>query len=302
MFENREIRLGIVPIGWTNDDMWELGDQNTFEQCISEIRLAGFRGCEVGHKFPTDLKVLKKALDLRSLTISSKWFSSFLGTRPYEEVREQFIKELEFLSAMGAGAVNISEQSYSIQGDQTKSIFDEKAVLTDDEFSRMCEGLNKLGELANSYHIRASFHHHMGTCVQTLEETRRLLDQTEKGLVYLCYDTGHWVFTETDPLEILHEYPDRIGNVHLKNMRKPVRDRAIQGRWPFLKAVREGCFTVPGDPEGCVDFPAIFRKLDEIGYEGWIIVEAEQDPAKANPFEYAKMAYEFMDLELGLDR
>ena len=114
----------------------------------------------------------------------------------------------------------------------------------------------------------------------------------------LCYDTGHWTFSEVDPLAILEKFPNRIGHVHLKNMRKPLRDQAIKESWSFLKSVRNGCFTVPGDPEGCVDFPAVLKKLDEIGYEGWIMVEAEQDPAKANPFKYAKMAYEYITAEM----
>lgn len=297
MFTNKDIKLGICPIGWTNDDMWDLGDENTFQQCISEMRLAGFTGCEVGHKYPEDVKELKEALDLRGMTIASKWFSSFLGTKPYEETFEEFKKEIEYLSYAGATAINISEQSYSIQGNQELSIFENKAKFTDAEFMQMCEGLNKLAEYAKSNGIRACFHHHMGTCVQTLEETVRMMENTSDDLL-LCYDTGHWTFSEVDPLAILDKFPNRIGHVHLKNMRKPVRDLAIKESWSFLKSVRNGAFTVPGDPEGCVDFPAVLKKLDEIGYEGWIMVEAEQDPAKANPFKYAKMAYEYITAEM----
>ena len=297
MFTNKDIKLGICPIGWTNDDMWDLGDENTFQQCISEMRLAGFTGCEVGHKYPSDVKELKEALDLRGMTIASKWFSSFLGTKPFEETFEEFKKEIEYLSYAGATAINISEQSYSIQGNQDLSIFENKALFSDDEFMRMCEGLDKLAEYAKSNGIRACFHHHMGTCVQTLEETVRMLENTSDDLL-LCYDTGHWTFSEVDPLAILEKFPNRIGHVHLKNMRKPVSDQAIKESWSFLKSVRNGAFTVPGDPEGCVDFPRVLKKLDEIGYEGWIMVEAEQDPAKANPFKYAKMAYEYITAEM----
>ena len=297
MFTNKDIKLGICPIGWTNDDMWDLGDENTFQQCISEMRLAGFTGCEIGHKYPSDVKELKEALDLRGMTVASKWFSSFLGTKPFEETFEEFKKEIEYLCYAGATAINISEQSYSIQGNQDLSIFENKARFTDAEFAQMCDGLNKLAEYAKSNGIRACFHHHMGTCVQTLEETERMLNNTSDDLL-LCYDTGHWTFSEVDPMAILNEFPNRIGHVHLKNMRKPLRDQAIKESWSFLKSVRNGCFTVPGDPEGCVDFPAVLKKLDEIGYEGWIMVEAEQDPAKANPFKYAKMAYEYITAEM----
>ena len=293
MFTNKDIKLGICPIGWTNDDMWDLGDENTFQQCISEMRLAGFTGCEIGHKYPSDVKELKEALDLRGMTVASKWFSSFLGTKPFEETFEEFKKEIEYLCYAGATAINISEQSYSIQGNQDLSIFENKARFTDAEFAQMCDGLNKLAEYAKSNGIRACFHRHMGTCVQTLEETERMLNNTSDDLL-LCYDTGHWTFSEVDPMAILNEFPNRIGHVHLKNMRKDVRDQAIKESWSFLKSVRNGAFTVPGDPEGCVDFEPVLRKLDEIGYEGWIMVEAEQDPAKANPFKYAKMAYEYI--------
>lgn len=293
MFTNKDIKLGICPIGWTNDDMWDLGDENTFQQCISEMRLAGFTGCEIGHKYPSDVKELKEALDLRGMTVASKWFSSFLGTKPFEETFEEFKKEIEYLCYAGATAINISEQSYSIQGNPDLSIFDNKARFTDAEFAQMCDGLNKLAEYAKSNGIRACFHHHMGTCVQTLEETERMLNNTSDDLL-LCYDTGHWTFSEVDPMAILNEFPNRIGHVHLKNMRRAICDQAIKESWSFLKSVRNGAFTVPGDPEGCVDFEPVLRKLDEIGYEGWIMVEAEQDPAKANPFKYAKMAYEYI--------
>ena len=293
MFTNKDIKLGICPIGWSNDDIWDLGDENTFQQCISEMRLAGFTGCEIGHKYPSDVKELKEALDLRGMTVASKWFSSFLGTKPFEETFEEFKKEIEYLCYAGATAINISEQSYSIQGNPDLSIFDNKARFTDAEFAQMCDGLNKLAEYAKSNGIRACFHHHMGTCVQTLEETERMLNNTSDDLL-LCYDTGHWTFSEVDPMAILNEFPNRIGHVHLKNMRRAICDQAIKESWSFLKSVRNGAFTVPGDPEGCVDFEPVLRKLDEIGYEGWIMVEAEQDPAKANPFKYAKMAYEYI--------
>lgn len=293
MFTNKDVKLGICPIGWSNDDMWDLGDENTFQQCISEMRLAGFTGCEIGHKYPSDVKELKEALDLRGMTVASKWFSSFLGTKPFEETFEEFKKEIEYLCYAGATAINISEQSYSIQGNPDLSIFDNKARFTDAEFAQMCDGLNKLAEYAKSNGIRACFHHHMGTCVQTLEETERMLNNTSDDLL-LCYDTGHWTFSEVDPMAILNEFPNRIGHVHLKNMRRAICDQAIKESWSFLKSVRNGAFTVPGDPEGCVDFEPVLRKLDEIGYEGWIMVEAEQDPAKANPFKYAKMAYEYI--------
>ncbi len=290
--DKSKIMLGIAPIGWTNDDMPALGGENTFEQCISEMALAGFTGCEVGNKYPKDTKELKEALDLRGMRIASKWFSSFLAVKPYGETEKEFIKELDYLEALGANRINVSEQSHSVQGNEELSIYDHKVHFTEKEWKRLCEGLNKLGKLAKDRGFKLCFHHHMGTGVQTLAETERLMENTDKELVFLCYDSGHFTFSGEDPLIILRKYPERIGHVHLKDVRPEVLKRVAEGRWSFLKAVREGTFTVPGD--GCVDFKSIFEELDKSGYEGWLLVEAEQDPAKANPFRYAKMARSYI--------
>lgn len=298
MFDKTKVSLGIAPIGWTNDDMPALGGENTFEQCVSEMALAGFTGCEVGNKYPKDTKVLKEALDLRGMRIASKWFSSFLATKPYEETEKEFIKELDYLEAMGANRINVSEQSYSVQGNEALSIFDNKVHFTEEEWKKMCEGLNRLGKVAKDRGFKLCFHHHMGTGVQTIAETERMLNDTDPSLVFLCYDSGHFTFDGEDPLYILKKFPDRIGHVHLKDVRKDVRERAIRENWSFLKSVREGVFTVPGD--GCVDFDSIFSELGKINYEGWLLVEAEQDPAKANPFKYAKMARKFISEKTGL--
>lgn len=292
MLNKEKIKLGIAPIAWTNDDMPALGGDNTFEQCISEMALAGFTGCEVGNKYPKDTKVLKEALDLRGMRIASKWFSSFLVTKPYEETEVEFMKELDYLEDLGADRINISEQSYSVQGNEALSVFDNKVTFTDEEWDTLCKGLNKLGALAKNRGFKLCFHHHMGTGVQTVDETRRLMDNTDKDSVFLCYDTGHFTFSGEDPLIILREYSDRIGHVHLKDIRENVLAQATKENWSFLKSVREGTFTVPGD--GCVDFASVFKELEENGYEGWLLVEAEQDPANANPFKYAKMAREYI--------
>ncbi len=301
MLDPKKVKLGMCPIGWSNDDMWDLGDENTFQQCVSEMALAGFTGSEVGHKYPTDVKVLKHMLDVRGMTIASKWFSSFLVDKAYEEVEAEFIKELEYLSAVGATAINISEQSGSIQGMLDKRVLKDKRVLNDEEWTRLCEGLNKLGKLSlEKYGIRSCFHHHMGTVVQTVEETTRLMENTDPKYVFLCFDTGHFTFAGEDPVAMLEKFADRVGHVHLKNMRMPIVEKVKAEDWSFLKAVREGAFTVPGDPDGCVQFDDVFALLDKAGYEGWIMVEAEQDPAKANPFEYAKMARAYIQEHTGL--
>ena len=145
-------------------------------QCISEMKLAGYDGCEVGHKYPEDKEVLKHMLDARNMTIASKWFSSFLVDKPYEETEKEFVKELEYLSYVGASAINVSEQSGSIQGMLDKRILKDKRVMNDEEWERFCTGLNRLGKLSlEKYGIKLCFHHHMGTVCQTVEETIRML-------------------------------------------------------------------------------------------------------------------------------
>lgn len=298
MLDQKKVFLGIAPIGWTNDDMPELGAENTFEQCVSEMALAGFSGTEVGNKYPSDTAVLKHKLDVRGMRIASRWFSSFLVTKPLEENIRAFSAELDFLAAVGASCINVSEQSYSIQGMQTTPIFGNKYVMNDDEWKLLCDGLNALGKIAAERDFRLCFHHHMGTVVQTAEETTRLMRETDPKYVFLCYDTGHFLFTGTDPVEMLRQHINRVGHVHLKDIRLKTLATVHESKMSFLTAVREGTFTVPGD--GDFDFTPVFQLLSEANYTGWLLVEAEQDPAKANPFEYAKKARAYIGKLTGL--
>ncbi|MEN6593411.1 MAG: myo-inosose-2 dehydratase [Clostridiaceae bacterium] len=298
MLDPNKVFLGIAPIGWTNDDMPELGAENTFQQCVSEMALAGFSGTEIGNKYPSDASVLKHMLDVRGLRIASRWFSSFLITKPLEENVKAFEAELAFLAAVGAKAINVSEQSHSIQGMQQTPIFGNKYVMNEQEWGLLTHGLDALGKIAAEKGFRLCFHHHMGTVVQTAEETIRLMEETDARYVHLCYDTGHFVFTGADPVEMLKKFINRVGHVHLKDVRLPVLERVHKEKLSFLTAVREGAFTVPGD--GGFDFRPVFDLLDKANYTGWLLVEAEQDPAKANPFEYAKMARGYIGAHTGL--
>lgn len=298
MLDKNKISLGIAPIGWTNDDMPELGRENSFEQTVSEMALAGFQGTEVGSHYPTDPAVLKKALDLRKLTICNRWFSSFLISRPYEETERAFVKELEFLRAVGAKRIGVSEQSYSTQGMLDQPILEGKHVMNDAEWELLIAGLNRLGRIAESMDMILCYHHHMGTVVQTEEEIDRFMESVDPEHVFLLFDSGHCSFAGIDPERVLRKYIGRTRHIHLKDLRGAVVEKARAGRWSFLRGVREGCFTVPGD--GDVDFAPLFRIIGESGYEGWILVEAEQDPAKANPLEYAVKARKYIAEHTGL--
>ncbi len=297
MLDKNKVKLGIAPIAWTNDDMPDLGAENTFEQCVSEMALAGFTGCEVGNKYPKDPAVLKKALELRGMQICNAWFSSFLLTKPYEEVEADFIKHITFLKEMGAKVVGISEQSYSIQG-TSRPIFEDKYVMNDEEWDRLCKGLNRLGETANRYGIALTLHHHMGTVVQTEAEIDRMMANTDPALFSLLYDSGHLAYCGEDYLGVLKKYAKRIKHVHLKDVRPDVIAKVKENHLSFLEGVRMGTFTVPGD--GVIDFGPIFDVLEENGYEGYVLVEAEQDPAVANPLEYAIKARKYIAEKSGL--
>ena len=299
MFDKNKVKLGIAPIAWTNDDMPDLGKENTFEQCVSEMALAGFTGSEVGNKYPKDPEVLKKALELRGVEICNQWFSSFLITKPFEEVEKEFRAQLAFLKAMGAKVIGASEQSYSVQGQLDTPIFGHKYEMNDQEWDTFRTGMNKLGKIAKEeYGIALTFHHHMGTVVQSLAEVDRMMENTDPEYVSLLFDTGHFTYCGEDPLEVVKKYVHRIKHVHLKDIRPEVVEQVKKENMSFLAGVRAGAFTIPGD--GCINYDPIFKVLEEAGYEGYMVVEAEQDPAKANPLEYAIRARKFIAEKTGL--
>ena len=299
MFDKNKVKLGIAPIAWTNDDMPDLGKENTFEQCVSEMALAGFTGSEVGNKYPKDPEVLKKALELRGVEICNQWFSSFLITKPFEEVEKEFRAQLTFLKAMGAKVIGASEQSHSVQGQMDTPVFGHKYEMNDEEWDTFCTGMNKLGKIAREEDgIALTFHHHMGTVVQSLAEVDRMMENTDPEYVSLLFDTGHFTYCGEDPLEVVKKYVHRIKHVHLKDIRPEVVEQVKKENMSFLAGVRAGAFTIPGD--GCINYDPIFKVLEDAGYEGYMVVEAEQDPAKANPLEYAIRARKFIAEKTGL--
>lgn len=297
MLNKEKVYLACAPIAWTNDDLPDLGAENTFEQCVSEMALAGFTGSEIGNKYPKDVETLKHKLDVRGMRICNAWFSSLLLSEGYEATIEAFIKHRDFLHALGAKVIGASEQGNSIQGKDV-SIFGEKPVYTDEQWELIAKGFNEMGRLAKEKGMYFTVHHHMGTGVQTEAEIDKLMEITDPDLVYLLFDTGHLSFSGEDVLGVLKKYVHRTKHVHLKSIRKDVIEDAKTKGYSFLDSVRAGSFTVPGD--GDFDFTPVFDILDEAGYEGWVVVEAEQDPAKANPYEYAVLARNYIREKTGL--
>jgi len=287
------IKLGISPIGWTNDDMPDLGKENSFEKTISEMAQANFSGCEIGSKFPKEKEKIKQALEPLGLSVCNAWFSTFLTTKDLEEVILEFRRHLEKLEFLGAKVVGVSEQGNSIQGSIDIPITGIKVKYTDDEWKKVCRGFDELGEIALEYDISLVVHHHMGTGVQSEKEIDFLLENTNPDYVGLLLDTGHLAFCGESYSKVYDTHIKRIKHIHLKDIRFDVLERVNSEKMSFLNAVREGVFTVPGD--GGIDFEPLFIRFKESEYKGWLVVEAEQDPVKANPLEYALKARRFIN-------
>jgi len=297
MFATNSIELAIAPIAWTNDDLPELGGHISFEQCIEEMAEAGFTGSEIGNKYPRDPDVLKLALKQRGLQISSSWFSTFFSEDGQgDETIDKYVEHMNFLKVMGAKVVNVCECGHCVQMG-SGHVFN-RPEYSDDQWQKVAEGLNMIGEIARDNKMINAYHYHMGTMVQNLEETDRLMELTDPALVHLLVDTGHAYYAGDDPLSIVRKYGPRIRNVHLKDIRQKILDMVHSEKMSFLDSVKAGVFTVPGD--GCIDFLPIFKALAETGYHGWFVVEAEQDPEKANPLEYAIMARNFIRENTGI--
>ena len=293
------VKLAIAPIGWTNDDMPELGKENTFQQTVSEMALAGFSGSEVGSKYPRDPAVLKPMLEMRGIEICNAWFSTFFANGEKAKTLDAFINHRTFLHARGAKVIGCSEQRKSIQG-TSLAVLDCIPVFTDEEWRLTAEGYNQLAKIAAEKNMQVCLHHHMGTGIQTPEEIDRFLALTNED-VYLLFDTGHLYYSENSEqamLAVLEKHLSRINHVHLKDVRDEVVEEVRKQRLSFLDGVKRGTFTVPGD--GVIDFKPVFKLLDEAGYRGWMVVEAEQDPALANPFEYAVKARKYIRETAGI--
>jgi inosose dehydratase len=298
VFADRQIWLGITPTGWTNDDLPALGDEISFEQCVSEIALAGYEGCSVGHKFPTDPAELRASLELRGLRVSEPWHSTYFTVAAMEEeTLEGFKRQMAFIGEMGGTDIGLAELGHAVH-QQPIALKPNKPVFTDEQWKLLVEGLNRLGSMATGEGMRLCYHHHMGTGVQTREEVDRLMAETDPDHVHLLLDTGHLYWSGDDPLALARDHGERIKHVHLKDIRRPVMEECDECAIPFLDAVRAGVFTVPGD--GDLDFAPILQALDEAGFEGWLVVEAEQDPAKAHPLTYAKKARAYLGDIAGL--
>ena len=287
MLNSTKIKIGISPIGWTNDDMPELGGEIPFEQCIREMYETGYNGCEVGSKFPRDPETLLQQLKPYNLQIASQWFSTFFtGESNLGQTTLAFINHLMFLKSLGVKVIVVSEQGHSIQGQMDTPLFENKPELKESEWESLKSGLESIGKIASAHGMKIAYHHHMGTVVQSREEVDKLMQLTDPKYVFLLADTGHIHYAGGDPKKLVEDYIDRIIHVHLKDVRSEIVEKVRNEKLSFLQGVKLGAFTVPGD--GVIDFKPIFETIGKSDYSGWLIVEAEQDPQIANPKEYAQ--------------
>jgi len=284
------IRLGVAPIGWSNSDLPHLGGDITLEQCLAESREAGFSGTETGVKFPMDAGVLGPILAEHELKLVSGWFSGELLARSVDEEKERIEQQLATFEALGAPVIVYAETTGTVQDKQDTPVT-RRPRLADEDFPTYGRKLTELAEHMAERGVPMSYHHHMGTVIERASEVDLLMANTGEA-VGLLLDTGHLTYAGDDPLAVTRRHGRRINHVHCKDIRAEVLERSRAEDRSFLDAILDGVFTVPGD--GCIDFAAFARELAEFSYEGWVVVEAEQDPVKAPPLQYARIGHDHL--------
>lgn len=280
------IRIGVNPIGWSNDDMLEIGGDISLEQCLSEAKAAGFTGMELGNKFPRQAEKLRPVLRAHGHALVGGWYSTELLARGVDQELKAAKAHATLLRDMGCAIFIAAETSNAIHSDKTIPL-SARPVMEKGAWKEFGERYRQFASaIFEEYSLALVYHHHMGTVVQTEADIDRFMNVTSDS-VRLLLDTGHATWGGADPARLAHHYRGRIGHVHCKDVREGVMQRSNAEDWSFLDSVLAGVYTVPGD--GMVDYVSVLNELK--GYAGWVVVEAEQDPKKAEPAEYARMGY-----------
>ena len=282
-----EVRIGINPLSWMNDDLPSLGGETPLEVALTEGRQIGYEGFELGNKFPREPQALKTLLAQYDLALVSGWYSGRLAQRSAEDEIAAVGPHLELLAKNGATVMVYGEVADTIQG-SPQPLFQRPRFVTEAQWSAYAERLERFARYTLSHGVRVAYHHHMGAYVETPADVDELMQRTTDA-VGLLLDTGHITFAGGDPLALLDRYAARVCHVHCKDVRPDVVKLARNRDWSFLEAVINGAFTVPGD--GAVDFASVIGKLKQIGYRGWLVVEAEQDPVIAPSYAFAEKGY-----------
>jgi inosose dehydratase len=282
------ILYGTNPIAWSNDDDQTLGADITLEQCLREAGEIGFDGIEKGHKFPTEPAALAAALAPHNLKFVSGWHSLNLLARSVEDEKRAIQPHLDLLKAMGCQVCIACETSNAIHGHDDRPLADGPELVGDDAWRKFGADVEAIAAFTAAQGLTLVYHHHMGTIVESPHEIDHFMEHIGPA-TKLLLDTGHCLLGGGDPAELARKYMPRVGHIHTKNVRPAIAQEVEAEHLSFLEAVRRGVFTVPGDPEGAVDFVPVLRIAAEHGYSGWIVIEAEQDPAARNPREYQSL-------------
>ena len=280
-------KLGISPIAWWNDDLPELSDDVSLEECLTQARKAGFTGMEAGRRFPTDPTVLGPILKRHGMSLCGGWFSGLLLDGDIDAEKDRITEQIALFKTMGAPCIIYGETAGTIQGDRSASL-NTKRKLSEDEIKVYGRKMTAFAEWCADQGMSISYHHHMAAVIETEAELDLLMAHSGAGLP-LLFDAGHMAFAGGDVLGVIDKHHARMTHIHTKDVRQSVIDGLDRTRESFLDAVVKGAFTVPGD--GSLDFEMIVKKLASYGYEGWFVVEAEQDPAVSPPFEMAKTGH-----------
>lgn len=280
------IRWGVSPIAWANDDMVELGGDTTLDALLTDVREIGFDGVELGNKFPRDAATLKPIMASYGVDIVGGWYSSNLLVHDAAAEIAAMSKHLELLKAMGSSVFILAETSNAVHGDRWGSRLDTPPVLPAGDWKQFGERLDAVASHVNDQGMRFAYHHHLGTVVESNDDLNRFFDATGDH-VGLVLDTGHAEYGGIDSIEIALTRPERVSHVHCKDVRTSRHQEFYANGTSFLNGVVGGMFTTPGD--GDYDYPAFMAALKSIDYSGWIVIEAEQDPAVANPRDYNQL-------------
>jgi len=283
-----QVKIGINPISWSNDDLPSLGGETPLSTALSEGREIGYEGFELGNKFPKDPAALRDLMAGYQLDVVSGWYSGRLASRSVEEEIASVESHLNLLAENGCNVMVYGEVADAIQGERTVPLYKRPRFANDDDFRRYGERLTAFGKHLLTRGVRLGYHHHMGAYVESPDDIDRVMAHTGDE-VGLLFDSGHAYFGGGDPLSILSKHIDRVCHVHCKDVRPAIIRHARNRQWSFLDSVLNGVFTVPGD--GAIDFAGIIEVLRKHQYKGWLIVEAEQDPAVAPSYAYASLGY-----------
>ena len=281
------VKLGVSPISWTNDDMPELGKDTTVEHCLKEGKQAGFSGFELGGKWPKDSAILTPLFDKYDMDVVSSWFCGGLLEDTLEGEIERITPHMNLLKDMGTEVIVYCEMDSCVHGD-ISSPLSKRPVLDNEQWEEWTDKLSQLAKYTLSHGMKLAYHHHMGTVVQVEEEVDKLMAMTTHDLG-LVFDTGHLIYAGADPLEVYKKHSGRVMHIHCKDVRGEILNRSLETDSSFLNSVLNGVYTVPGD--GDFNFPELFKMVSDNNFNGWVVVEAEQDPAKAHPLTYVTMGY-----------